>query len=127
MRSINSSRRSVITRVQLGFAIAASSTLGLAPFATGQSAAKLRVIASKFKFTPNVIHVKRGQSTTLVLTSVDILHGFGIPELGLRKDLIPGKEVELSFTPSKVGRFHIICDNFCGEGHDDMSGWLIVE
>ena len=58
--------------------------------------------------------------------AVDFPHGFGLPDFGLRVDQVPGKVVELAFTPDKAGRFHMLCDNFCGEGHDKMSGWLVV-
>lgn len=44
----------------------------------------------------------------------------------VRVDLIPGKFVEITLIPRKAGRFHYLCDNFCGEGHDKMSGMLIV-
>ena len=39
---------------------------------------------------------------------------------------MPGREVEISFTPDKVGRFSFVCDNFRGEGHDEMNGMSIV-
>ncbi|MEI7656367.1 MAG: hypothetical protein WCJ22_06325, partial [Actinomycetes bacterium] len=41
-------------------------------------------------------------------------------------DLSIGQSEQLTFTPDKAGRFSIVCDNFCGEGHDDMSATLIV-
>ena len=65
---------------------------------------------------------------TLVLTSVDFPHGFALPDFGARCDLIPGKPVELTVLP-EAGPvyFDMLCDNFCGEEHDKMSGWFIVE
>ena len=44
----------------------------------------------------------------------------------MRVDLVPGKTVELTFTPDRAGRFVFLCDNFCGEGHDRMTGFLVV-
>ena len=91
--------------------------------AFGQPApVRIPVKAAKFEFTPSEITVKRGNPVTLVLTSVDFDHGFSCPDFKLRSDLIPGKEIELTFTPARVGRVLFTCDNFCGEGHDDMSG-----
>jgi cytochrome c oxidase subunit 2 len=75
---------------------------------------------------PSEIRVVKGQPVTFVLSTPDFPHGFALPDFNLRRDLIPGKEVELTFTPDKAGKFHMLCDNFCGEGHDRMSGWLIV-
>ncbi len=54
------------------------------------------------------------------------MHGFAVPELGARVDLVPGRTVTLGLTPPRAGRFTMLCDNFCGEGHDRMSGWLVV-
>ena len=75
---------------------------------------------------PAEILVRKNEAVTLQLIAVDFPHGFGLPDFGLRVDLVPGKVVELAVTPDKAGRFHMLCDNFCGEGHDKMSGWLVV-
>jgi len=85
------------------------------------------VRARKFAFEPAQIRVALGQHVTLLLTSVDFPHGFALPDFGVRRDLVPGKAVELSFVADKAGRFHMLCDNFCGEEHDRMSGWLVVD
>ena len=95
--------------------------------ALGQGAPRrIGLQAKKFEFTPTEIIVKRGNPVTLVLTSLDFDHGFSCPDFKLRSDFIPGREIELNFTPEKAGRYLFVCDNFCGEGHDDMSGVIIV-
>ena len=63
---------------------------------------------------------------TLVLSSADFVHGFAMPDLDVRIDLVPGKTVELTLTPARAGRFVFLCDNFCGEEHEEMSGVLVV-
>ena len=52
--------------------------------------------------------------------------GMNVPDFGVRSDIVPGKTTHLSFTPDKAGTFAFICDVFCGEGHEDMSGKLVV-
>ena len=84
------------------------------------------MIAGKFAFVPGELRVKKGQSITVVLSSPDFVHGFSVPDFNVRADGIPGKTVEITFVADKVGKFHFLCDNFCGEGHDRMSGFLIV-
>ncbi len=64
---------------------------------------------------------------TLVITVTDYAHGFDLSKFKVRRDLIPGKEVEATVTPDNIGRFVFVCDNFCGDGHEDMSGVLIVK
>jgi cytochrome c oxidase subunit II len=88
---------------------------------------RIAIVASKFTFTPHDVVLKRGVPVVLVLSSTDFPHGFALPDFQLRRDVVPGKAVEVPFTPDKLGRFHMLCDNFCGEGHDQMSGWLVVQ
>jgi cytochrome c oxidase subunit 2 len=89
-------------------------------------AVRIEVAARKFEFGPKEISVKKGQRVTIVLTSSDFVHGFSIPDFNVRADAIPGKTVEISFVANKVGKFIYLCDNFCGEGHDKMSGFIVV-
>ena len=119
MRASNSRRRFVCLAVGAG--------AGLAGPAAGQPAPLcIEVVARKFEFTPDEIKVAVGRPVTLILRSLDFTHGFSLPEFELRGDCVPGKTIELRFTPNRPGRFGFVCDNFCGEGHDDMSGVLIV-
>ena len=65
---------------------------------------------------------------TLVLTSEDRIHGFKMPDFGLRADIVTGQETRLapgSRSGQAASRF--LCDVFCGDGHEDMEGTLIVE
>ena len=50
----------------------------------------IEVLAQRFRFTPNEIALRRGQPAVLAITSLDFVHGFRVPELGIRTDLIPG-------------------------------------
>ena len=49
-----------------------------------------------------------------------------IAELGVRSDIVPGKVSRLRLTPDKAGSYAFNCDVFCGSGHEDMGGTLIV-
>jgi cytochrome c oxidase subunit 2 len=88
---------------------------------------EVSVAASKFEFTPETVKAKVGQPLTFVLTSLDRIHGFKMPEFGIRADIIPDRETRVTITPTKAGSFVFFCDIFCGDGHEDMSGTLVVE
>jgi cytochrome c oxidase subunit 2 len=88
---------------------------------------EVSVAASKFEFTPDTVKAKVGQPLTFVLTSLDRIHGFKLPEFGVRTDIIPDQETRLTITPTKAGQFGFLCDIFCGDGHEEMAGTLIVE
>ena len=87
----------------------------------------IKIQAKKFKYTPNKIILKTGQPVVLEFTSVDFIHGFNIPDMNLRADLPPGKITSVRFTPDKAGEYEFLCDNFCGSGHEEMSGKIIVK
>lgn len=108
-------------------ALLAGSAIGAAWRLAAEPMNEVAIAASKFEFTPETVTVKRGQPVTLVLTSFDRIHGFKLVELGLRTEIVPDRETRLTFTPDKPGRFTFFCDVFCGDGHDEMSGTLVVE
>ena len=87
----------------------------------------MSVAASKFEFTPDTVKAKVGQPLTFVLTSFDRIHGFKMPEFGIRTDIVPDQETRVTITPTKAGSFVFFCDVFCGDGHEDMAGTLVVE
>lgn len=88
---------------------------------------ELKMTAKRFAFDPPVINVKLGDKVRLTIKSLDVTHGFSLPEFGVNKNLEPGKEVIVEFTADKKGEFTFFCSVVCGEGHKDMNGKLIVE
>jgi len=86
----------------------------------------IRITAKKFDFTPNEITVKKGVPVALELTSSDRVHGFSLSDFKLTAKIEPGKVTRVLFTPDKTGEFTFSCNIFCGSGHEDMAGRLIV-
>ena len=86
----------------------------------------VHMTAKKFEYDPSEITVKKGIPVVIEIESLDRKHGFLIPELGVRTDVKPGQKNVVRFTPDKVGKFGFHCDLFCGDGHEGMSGTLIV-
>ncbi len=107
-------------------ALLAGSALGAVRLAA-ETPAEIRISAKKFEFHPNKVTGKAGQPVVLVLTSEDRIHGFKMPDLGVRTDIVPGQETRVTLLPAKAGSFTFFCDVFCGDGHEDMDGTLIVE
>jgi cytochrome c oxidase subunit 2 len=87
---------------------------------------EIHITAKKFEFTPDTITVKKGESVVLVVSSQDRKHGFNLRAFGIRADIDPGTTARIRFTPNKTGKFTFSCDVFCGEGHEDMTGTIIV-
>ena len=80
----------------------------------------IEIAARKFEFTPNEITLEKGHPVILRLTSSDRVHGFFSKALKFDTDIPPGKTTDVVITPNTVGEFTIICDHYCGTGHDNM-------
>ena len=100
--------------------------IALARWPTAAAVNEICVVARKFVWEPNVITVVPGQPVTLRFTAPEVPMGFSLPDFQLRTDIVPGKEAVVQFTPGKAGSFTFLCDVFCGNGHEDMSGMLVV-
>ncbi len=86
----------------------------------------IKVSARKFKFEPGKITVRKGDRVKLIVTSVDVDHGIAITEFGVEKEIKKGATETIEFTADKEGTFKFYCSVFCGDGHPEMAGELIV-
>ena len=86
----------------------------------------VKVEAFKYDFAPDPIVVGLGEKVRLELESRDVAHGIGIKEYGMDEAIPAGGEATASFTADKAGTFHVHCTVFCGPGHGDMHGTLVV-
>jgi cytochrome c oxidase subunit 2 len=73
------------------------------------------------------LHLPLGKPVKVLLRSIDVLHDFYVPELRAKMDLVPGMETYFWFTPTRKGEFEILCLAYCGVGHPQMRGRLIIE
>jgi heme/copper-type cytochrome/quinol oxidase subunit 2 len=94
----------------------------------------VHISAQQFSFTPNTITLKLNEPVTLELVSEDVHHGFRLTDFGLLVDVLPvdpmdpaSKPTQVRLVPDKQGTFTFSCSYFCGGGHENMTGTLIVE
>ncbi len=88
---------------------------------------EFKMTAKQFAFEPSVIEVNKGDKVRLIVTSVDVPHGFSIPEFGINERLDVGKPVTIEFVADKQGSFTAFCSVFCGSGHGNMKGKIVVK
>ncbi|GAA4899450.1 c-type cytochrome [Ferrimonas pelagia] len=74
----------------------------------------------------NEFRLPLDQPVNVNLRSIDVLHDFYIPQIRNKMDAVPGIVSSLWFTPTKIGRFEILCAEYCGVGHYNMRGALYV-
>jgi cytochrome c oxidase subunit II len=73
------------------------------------------------------LHLPLGKPVKIVLRSRDVLHDFYVPEFRAKMDIVPGTVSRFWFTPTRMGRFEILCAELCGVGHFNMRGHVVVE
>ncbi len=74
----------------------------------------------------NDVHVPVHQVVRVLLHSKDVIHSFFVPQLRLKQDALPGREIVMWFEATKPGKYEIPCAELCGFGHSGMKGSLIV-
>jgi cytochrome c oxidase subunit 2 len=73
------------------------------------------------------LHLPVGRPAKMLLRSLDVVHDFWVPEFRAKMDLMPGLQTHFWFTPTRTGTFEILCAGYCGTGHPQMRGRVIVE
>jgi cytochrome c oxidase subunit 2 len=88
------------------------------------------VIARRFEFEPATIEVTEGEKVRLLVRSADGPHGVEIKQFKVKKAVPRAKPgdspVTIEFVASAPGTFPILCSEYCGTGHKDMTGTLTV-
>lgn len=95
--------------------------------ATASAPKVIEIVAQRLGFEPSQIEVTEGDHVRLVVRSADGVHGLEIKKFKIQKKIPRGGDpVTIDFIASAAGTFPILCSEYCGEGHDDMKGALVV-
>lgn len=74
----------------------------------------------------NELHVPVGRKIRLTMISEDVIHSFFVPAFRVKADVLPGKYTRMWFEPTKPGRYHLYCAEYCGTKHSEMKGSIVV-
>ena len=94
---------------------------------TGPNSYDLRMMAQVYSFQPSDVRVPAGAEITFYVTSPDVLHGFHLEGTNINVTAIPGEIATVKHTFKEPGTFRLICNEYCGIGHQDMLGQIVVE
>jgi len=95
-------------------------------FQTGPNRYNAVVIGSAWSFKPSELRVPAGAEITFIATSTDVIHGFNVERTRLNMMLIPGQISKNTYTFREAGEHLLICHEYCGLGHHNMAGRIIV-
>ncbi len=84
------------------------------------------VSAFQFGYEPDRIEVEFGDDVLLTVTSLDVGHGFALPEFGINERVPPEESVTVRFTADQSGEFRFFNSVYSGSGWKDMEGSFIV-
>jgi len=119
----------ILTCALLAAAVPSARSRPAAPGAAVQSEEPrvIEVVARRYAFEPAEIEVTVGERVRLAVRTADGVHGIEIKKFNVKKEIPRGSApVMIDFTATETGRFPILCSEYCGNGHDDMKGTLVV-
>ena len=73
------------------------------------------------------LHLPMGKPYKALLRSIDVLHNFTVPQFRVKMDLVPGLVTYVWFTPTRAGKYDVLCEELCGIAHFTMRGKVVVE
>lgn len=73
------------------------------------------------------LHLPVNQRARFKLTSDDVLHGFYVPAFRVKQDIIPGREIDFSFTPIREGRYRLRDSEYSGTYFASNQTHVVVE
>jgi len=73
-----------------------------------------------------VFELKKGETYRLHASSLDYMHGLSLQPVNLNLQIHPDYDMVMTITPTEVGEFGIVCNEYCGIGHHTMLGKMIV-
>jgi cytochrome c oxidase subunit 2 len=77
--------------------------------------------------TINQLNLPVGTPVLVFLSSKDVVHSFGLPQMRVKQDAIPGIVQPVWFTPTTTGEWDIACSQLCGLGHYRMKGVYTIQ
>src|SRR3954463_1671067 len=75
----------------------------------------------------NQLHIPVNRPVLVHLSSKDVIHSFGLYEMRVKQDAIPGMSIPVWFIPNRVGEYEITCSQLCGLGHFRMRGFVTIQ
>lgn len=93
---------------------------------TGPNQYTVYVLAFAFGYQPNPVVVPKGAEIVFKVTSPDVIHGFQIEGTNVNAEVLPGEVSTVRYTFKKAGEYRIICNQYCGIGHQNMFGTVKV-
>lgn len=77
--------------------------------------------------TINQLNLPIDRPVLVRLSSKDVIHSFGLYEMRVKQDAVPGLDIPVWFIPNRAGDYEIACSQLCGLGHYRMRGFVKIQ
>jgi len=98
---------------------------GIDPVVHPPPGSDVYLVARLWSWWP-ILELEKGQSYRIHMSSMDWQHGFSLQPVNINLQVHPGYDIVFSMTPTDTGDFGIVCNEFCGIGHHNMVGKIVV-
>lgn len=87
----------------------------------GENEYNVYIVAYVFGYNPGEIEIPAGSTVHFYVTSSDVVHGFQIPGTNVNLMAVPGEVNHFTYSFDKPGEYLLLCNEYCGAGHEYMS------
>ena len=92
----------------------------------GENEYEVYVRAVQFAYFPGEVEVPANSEVTIHVTSEDVIHSYSVVGTNANTMVIPGEVASITFEADEPGEYGVLCSEYCGAGHHDMEGTLVV-
>ena len=87
----------------------------------------INIVGYNFGFDVTGPQINKGDNVKIIFSVTSGTHGLAIPGLNVdTAPISPGQEKVLEFTADKSGTYDFYCNTYCGSGHREMTGTLVI-
>jgi cytochrome c oxidase subunit 2 len=96
-------------------------------FEVGENEYEVVMTLQAFSFTPHEIEIPAGATVHFTMTSKDVVHGIQIIGTNVNAMVTPGHIQRTTQTFDEPGEYLVICNEYCGAGHQVMATTITVK
>ncbi|TRM11868.1 cytochrome C oxidase subunit II [Lentibacillus cibarius] len=93
----------------------------------GENEYEVVMTLQAFSFNPGDIEIPAGAEVTFTMTSKDVTHGFQVAGTNINAMVMPGRIQKITHTFNEPGNYLVLCNEYCGTGHQLMSTEITVK
>jgi len=93
----------------------------------GENEYNAYMVAYVFGYSPAKMEIPLGATVHFQITSSDVVHGFEIPGTNVNLMVVPGEVNHYTHTFTEPGEFLLLCNEYCGAGHEYMATTITVK